>query len=500
MNLLKIIEYFTKQLWKINHKVKAIINLLFPVHLADVESADSPKEINANLRCEDTLIFHEQYYLEKYPDIAASGIEPLYHYINYGIKEGRFGYFNINDFIQKGEKEVIIGAPVILIVCHEASRTGAPILGLELARYLGRDNTILVWIYNTSDQRKREIQENFLQNSSFLIRGVTSQDDFNMVLTHLNPEIYPTVAICNSACTLPSMKILSEVDIPVLSLVHEYADYGSSLVLGCLDLAEKVIFPSNDLLENAVKALREQKKVFPKLEKFLIMHQGKCNPPLYKHDLNEKNNTTKFQEILSEIETYKADGSMIVLGCGSVEMRKGVDYFIQIAQLCKKKTKQPIKFIWIGHGYQPDQDFQYSLWLKLQVERSNLSQNVFFFDAVDNLDPFFALADALILSSRLDPFPNVAIDAVISRVPVVAFEKGTGFAEFIETHPIVGKTVPYLDFDDASNAILSISEEKKYQDKQQDKEYHKALQDLEFGRYAAFIQKQCLSIVKHLGE
>ena len=47
-----------------------------------------------------------------------------------------------------------------------------------------------------------------------------------------------------------------------------------------------------------------------------------------------------------------------------------------------------------------------------------------FLGEVNSLEPVYAMADIFLLSSRLDPFPNVAIDAMLAGLPVVCFENG----------------------------------------------------------------------------
>ncbi len=52
-------------------------------------------------------------------------------------------------------------------------------------------------------------------------------------------------------------------------------------------------------------------------------------------------------------------------------------------------------------------------------------------DAIPDLEPIYRLADLFLLSSRLDPLPNVAIDAALRGIPVVCFEGATGIADLL---------------------------------------------------------------------
>ena len=116
-------------------------------------------------------------------------------------------------------------------------------------------------------------------------------------------------------------------------------------------------------------------------------------------------------------------------------------------------TRTPY-FIWIGHGYQPTEDMGYSVYLKEQVTRSRLEDCVHFVDEVTDLNPFYALADLFFLSSRLDPLPNVAIDAAHCGIPIVCFRDASGISDLMLTEPeLASGVVDYLDVDGAARAI-----------------------------------------------
>ena len=75
-------------------------------------------------------------------------------------------------------------------------------------------------------------------------------------------------------------------------------------------------------------------------------------------------------------------------------------------------------------------------------------------DEVTDLDPFYALADVFFLSSRLDPLPNVAIDAAHCGIPIVCFRGASGISDLMLTEPqLASGVVDYLDIDGAAQAI-----------------------------------------------
>ena len=89
------------------------------------------------------------------------------------------------------------------------------------------------------------------------------------------------------------------------------------------------------------------------------------------------------------------------------------------------------RFVWIGNGYDPENDLGYSVYLADQIRRAGLQEHVFFIAETTAIETAYEEADLLLLSSRLDPLPNVAIDAMTHGVPVLCFNKTTGIADFL---------------------------------------------------------------------
>ncbi|GGD14213.1 hypothetical protein GCM10011335_16240 [Aureimonas glaciei] len=82
--------------------------------------------------------------------------------------------------------------------------------------------------------------------------------------------------------------------------------------------------------------------------------------------------------------------------------------------------------------------------------------------AVDasELEELYLAADMMILSSRLDPFPNVAIDAFHAGLPLLCFEQTTGIAEYLSRDPDLKElAVPYLDVEAAANVVVKLAKD-----------------------------------------
>ncbi len=64
-------------------------------------------------------------------------------------------------------------------------------------------------------------------------------------------------------------------------------------------------------------------------------------------------------------------------------------------------------------------------------EKRGMAQRVIFLGAKEDVKPYYGAADALVLPTLYDPFPNVALEAMASGLPVITSLK-SGAAELIE--------------------------------------------------------------------
>ncbi|MDN3235205.1 rhamnan synthesis F family protein [Pseudomonas sp. WAC2] len=402
--------------------------------------------------------FDRLFYLEQYPDVRNAGIDPAEHYLRYGLREGR---------LAKPEKLIWSGSfenlsperETILIVSHEASLTGAPVLSLNLVKGFANTYNIITIILGDGP-----LKESFSKLSNILIGPIDLRRNpwalngfFEKNLDKLEIK-YAFVNSIESRFVLPS---LANRLIPTISLLHEFSAY--TRPLGAF---KDAIFWSNSTVFSTKLTLQSAIKDHPelKIENSPIIPQGKCT-------LAQKNSIHKRDTYELELIKDKVLGKIIreekilILGAGSVQLRKGVDLFIDCAaHMVSKRPNSNFHFVWIGKGYDPIHDANYSVYLKDQIQRSNLESTVTFLRETEEIESIYSLAKILLLTSRLDPLPNVAIDALTAGLPIVCFEKTTGISEFLEQATISNSCVAsYLDTKDmAEKAINLIFSEDHY--------------------------------------
>lgn len=376
------------------------------------------------------------FYLECYPDIKAYQVNPVVHYFTYGRDEGRLGRLT-EDHIETGSLIHDERKPSIVIVSHESSATGAPLVGLNLCKTLSAEYNIYKIVL-----RKSVLHEDF---SSASIKILSNFDELpDIVLSFLFKKFIGTLEIdavvCNSVESFRVLKLASEQQLPTISLIHEFSEYTKprGKIFQTICNADRVVFPSNLLLQSAKKDIKAciGSEVTP--SNVTIQPQGALPYIPKSHG-----------ELLSIEELQKRlmldSNTKVVVGAGYIQPRKGVDLFIQAAAFLKEKYGKNFRFLWVGEGFRPETDLNYSIWLQKQIDINDIKEQVCFLDHQKNLDNALSIADVFVLSSRLDPFPNVVIDALRANLPIVCFEGASGCAEFLKENGAQCSVVKYQD-------------------------------------------------------
>lgn len=348
----------------------------------------------------------------------------------------------------------------ILIVSHEASRTGAPILALNIVKALiGRYNVIVLFL------------DDGVILDDFRSAGAT------VILTPRIKEIPPLLkfsvsrlckhfnfkfAIVNSIESRSVLPALSVRQVPTISLIHEFTSYirPKSAFSDVFLMSDEVVFSAKITLEDAVFDSPEINE-----KNIKILPQGPCVIP--SHGYTEKEIKDECARISNSIRSIRnRDDAFVILGAGFVQLRKGVDLFIECAaKVLKYPGGEKCHFVWVGKGYDPENDLGYSVYLADQIRRSNIQDHVSFIDETFAIEAAYDEADLFLLSSRLDPLPNVAIDALAKGLPVLCFDKTTGIADFLESSGLAGYCVAgYLDTDDMARNILELINSKNLRD------------------------------------
>lgn len=343
----------------------------------------------------------------------------------------------------------------IILCVHDGSFTGAPILGWNLARRLSETHNV-VCIILSAGKLVLEFAPycvGFVVPTGGPIGNANPQAFARRILRPIREKVGADFILANSVESEIAITAAEILGIPSLALIHEFADYTSPpRLLKVLGSAGMVVFSSELLAASARKATGM------KLTNAMVAPQGKCEVPA--GGGQHSSALDSLLDGLSDGETF------LCIGCGHVQIRKGVDLFIAAATQVLSKGANA-KFVWVGDGYDPDHDYFLSVWLKDQIERGGHGADISIIPALSStdLDRLYQRADVMFLSSRLDPLPNVAIDALSAGVPVVCFDAASGLPGYFEEDQMLKRlVVPYFDFSAAAERIFEIANDRALRD------------------------------------
>jgi glycosyltransferase involved in cell wall biosynthesis len=392
--------------------------------------------------------FNPEYYRKRHPDLTEAGLNNLVHYTDKGRDEGRPGLPSGGYYANSAPTN--LARENVIVVVHETSRTGAPILAWNIAAQLAQKYNLYTIILAGGPL-----------TPEFEALSVEVYGPYSGVHSHpvdlefgLRPLFDCRVfkyAVVNSSESRNLVEIFYRRNIISVLMIHEFGSYVRPLdtLTRAFDLASEVVFPTQLVADSSVN-------IHPALHlrTLHIEPQGMSIVP--GGNVTKKLPSPEKMEIL---RTARDAGAFVVLGAGSVNLRKGVDMFIAVAAaVLRFGRERPVHFLWVGGGYNPCEDMGYSIYLEEQIIRSGLENHITFMDELSELESVYALADVFLLSSRLDPLPNVSIDAVCRGIPTICFKDASGMADLmLKDSEMADGVVPHLDAGAAAALINKLA-------------------------------------------
>jgi glycosyltransferase involved in cell wall biosynthesis len=416
--------------------------------------------------------------------LISAGINPIIHAAVFGIRDRILGFRGKFESMQSESPDT--SKDWVLIVTHDLTRTGAPILALNLVSEFSKKYNVA-----TLSLGPGELKPNFIEASNAFYQNHGRESNprrFRGRITKIANKHEFAFAIVNSVESAWVISSLIERAIPAISLVHEfplYSVFRESITSG-LNKATKVVFSSSETLGSF-----HASGVLTVKSNQVVRHQGACLIP--QGGSLENQIDLNFRSRVGElIRPQDANVPIRIIGAGLVQYRKGVDLFISLAsRIIQTPGFENSRFLWIGDGYDAN-DITYGAFLTDQMTRSKLEGRLSILPA--NHDYSFALSngDCLALTSRLDPFPNVAIDALREGIPVACFEGASGFSEFALTNEALRPLIaPYLDVEKMALGITSFFKNRSLTERSADKSLVKAEFEnhFSFAKYASALEE-----------
>lgn len=394
--------------------------------------------------------FNPAIYYELNPDVAKSGLSAEAHYLDFGVYEGRM--YAITDVEFDDSAQFQKSRDTVLVVGHEASASGAPILCLNISRSLAEKYNVVIILLDGG-----EIESSFALPGVHTIISRESKNNSEVaanLIQKLCSRYQFKFAILNTVASEPLLKPLARNYIPTIGLIHEFASYMNrhGAFRSFLLWNTKVIFSNELTYEDALSHYPDFSR-----RSVEIIPQGKCDLEQISFRNLPRMHSNAFNELSSN--------SKKILGVGTIEYRKGVDLFISVAKLFYSRNSADIQFEWIGSTQSNSENERYLLYLQDQIKRSGLVNNVVISPHTPNIQDAYSTARLLLLPSRLDPLPNVAIDCLCLGVPVLCFDRTTGIAKYLAEGGLQDSCVAeYLDLNDMVEKLeVLIASNKDYE-------------------------------------
>lgn len=309
-----------------------------------------------------------------------------------------------------------LAAP-IAVVAHDAHRHGAQLLALNLCRIYADDLGADVHAILLDDGPLLPEFEKVAKVHRLCGQSPAGSEGMSLVARLRAAGV--THAIVNSLASGAMAKPLASAGIGVTTLVHELP--GLIREHGLEDAAEIVAQHARTIVFPAEIVAREFARIAPcPPEKSRVQPQG-----LYFRRFPQDASLRLSRRGLGRQRWGAGESSLVVLGAGFGDHRKGIDLFVDLAiDLCGRS--KDFVFVWIGlvHGkLEPD--------LRDRIAAAGLVDRVLLPGFIDDVTEAFLSADMFLLSSREDPFPSVVLEAMEAGLPVVAIAGTGGCADLV---------------------------------------------------------------------
>lgn len=325
----------------------------------------------------------------------------------------------------------------LLVVSHETSMTGAPLLLLNILKKLKKRGWNIILITMELGPLLKEFSE---CSSVFHFKNKKKGQLF---LAKVRCDRCKN-ALTNSVIAGEWLDLLTECGFRTVSLVHELPEVirvreAEQAALKVANLSDCVVFPSEFVREKFNTIARVN-------DKYKIITQGIYNKNIL--------DVSKCQAREAVNNKFFKTQVPIVLNVASGNKRKGADIFLRLVDILKN-----INFVWVGK-IDPQ-----ILSVFLDGRDLKSISNLYlpgYIRGIEELNYFYLAASVFALTSREEPFGTVVLEAMQAGTPVLAFEGAGGFVDVVHN----GKTgflVPFEDVMSMGKKIIEICGNPKLQ-------------------------------------
>lgn len=309
----------------------------------------------------------------------------------------------------------------VLFISHEASRTGAPMMLLHFLRWLRR-NTDLA--FDILIPKAGPLEAEFAKVTT-VYAPKAFVDDPQLIRRY---SLIYSNTICNGAL----VDELGTDGIPVITHVHELES--AYHWVGAIQMAL--------VLRQTARFVACAQLVGQRLRETFGIEESRVGVRYEMIDPTEMDARVAQSNPAALREAYGIpEDAFVVVGCGTLDLRKGADLFLQAAVEVLKRVdgSRPTRFLWIGAHKALD----LVRALTDDVRKLGLKKEIQFIGEMPSPHGLISLADVYWLTSREDPYPLTMLESAALGRPVLCFDGSGGGREFCAFGG--GVSVPYAD-------------------------------------------------------
>ena len=300
----------------------------------------------------------------------------------------------------------------VLFVGHEASRTGAPAILLNIVKeFATRFQCECISVLDQPGDLVSEYEryshvlvKTVDRFQSYAGKQVEFQEELERLLERFADDP-PELAFCNSLELATYGPVLKRLGLSVITLVHEVADHYYPTALDDLDAGSDVVVCPAEFIAERVRMAAPGCA-----DRVQVAGQGLLRPNYGEAWWGSR------EQVLGRYGVRAED--VVVLTCGTADGRKGIDVFTEVAaEVVDRLGDSPrVWFVWLGSGFESFVENGYwgaaewdrvKFWAEWDMRALGVSERVVVIPPVPDTEAHFAAADIFALTSRVDPFPCV---------------------------------------------------------------------------------------------
>ena len=324
---------------------------------------------------------------------------------------------------------------IFILIGHEASLTGAPVVLLEFAKQIKKEHEVLFFLNKGGpmvDDYLKISKTKVLKNEEL---DLNEQNHFKEFLSFLDEKHIKYTILLNTVAQNFWVEFLDKNKISFSTWIHELNtswSFWPKTFTRQIETSRSIITDSQ-LIKNQLE----------------FKFGSKPNVKFVKNG-----DTFEIKSESKEIKNFLfIEKQKLILLAGTRSIRKGFDLLPKLGYEIDKSQmfKQGYKILWIGGSMNPELD----MFVVDDIERLGLSGKIEIMDTVNNYVDYVNACDIFIHLSREDSAPQVIETAIRLEKPIVMFE-GIGGLKVSDSNLRI-KVSKYLDFENVIQNIRQVS-------------------------------------------